>query len=259
MRITATLGLLLLLLQRGFSCVISGTDSGTCSKRYLPSSYGDDVQAIDTARSLWDCEGPDCLPFCGNYVASYPLCLPKSGVSLPPDQNFPNGRFQNHTTGTYHKDNWVKQKALETIANKPHLFAANLDCQEAYKPYICYVNFPRCDENELSLPVCSSVCENFMRACGMDKELRRSFCEAGDHPRPSAAAAVTRGDKGEELPPVTTAFPGQPFVENKWKGRGQPDIVCTPSVKSGGFAEKGAPMWWLVVSFLVAGLCCGVV
>ena len=191
-------------------------------------------------------------------MASYPLCLPKSdGVSLPPDQNFPHGRFNNHTTGTYHKDSWAKQKALETIANKPDLFAANLDCRESYKRYLCYVNFPRCDENELSLPMCSSVCENFMRACGLDKELR-SFCEAGDHPRPSSAVAVTGGDKGEEeLPPVTTAFPGQPFVENKWRGRGrgQPDIVCTPSVKSGGFAEKGAPMRWLVVSFLVAGLC----
>jgi hypothetical protein len=151
----------------------------------------------------------------------------------------------------------VKKTAIETIANKPHLFAANLDCQEAYKRYLCYVNFPRCDENELSLPMCSSVCENFMRACGMDKELR-SFCEAGDHPRPSAAAAVTLGDiNEEELPPVTTAFPGQPFVQNKWRGRGrsQPDIVCTPSVKSGGSAEKSAAMWWLVVSFLVAGLC----
>ena len=89
-----------------------------------------------------------------------------------------------------------------------------------------------------------------MRACGMDKELR-SLCEAG-----AAAAAVAGGDNEEELPPVTTAFPGQPFVQNKWRGRGrgQPDIVCTPSVKSGGSAE-GAPMWWLVVSFLVAGLC----
>ena len=238
----------LLLLRRGFSCVISGTDSGTCSKRYLPSTHGDDVQAIDTARSLWDCGGRDCLPFCGKFVASYEICLPKSdGVPLPPDQNFPHGRFQNHTTN--YKDSWVKKTALETIAKKQDLFAANFDCQEAYKRYLCYANFPRCDENELSLPMCSSVCVNFMRACGMDKELR-SLCEAG------AAAAVTGGDNEEELPPVTTAFPGQPFVQNKWRGRGrgQPDIVCTPSVKSGGSAE-GAPMWWLVVSFLVARLC----
>ena len=234
----------LLLLQRGFSCVISGTDSGTCSKRYLPSTYGNDVSAIDTARSLWDCEGRDCLPFCGKFVASYEICLPKSdGVPLPPDQNFPNGRFH-HTTSTYYKDSWVKKTALETIANKQ-----GLDCQEAYKRYLCYANFPRCDENE-SLPMCASVCANFMRACGMDKELR-SFCEAG-----AVAAAVTGGDNEEELPPVTTAFPGQPFVQNKWRGRGrgQPDIVCTPSVKSGS-AEKGAPMWWLVVNFLLAGLC----
>ena len=117
------------------------------------------------------------------------------------------------------------------------------------KRYLCYANFPRCDENELSLPMCASVCANFMRACGMDKELR-SFCEAG-----ATAAAVAGGDNEEELPPVTTAFPGQPFVQNKWRGRGrgQPDIVCTPSVKSGS-AEKH-PMGWLVVSFLVAGLC----
>ena len=121
----------LLLLRRGFSCVISGTDSGTCSKRYLPSTY--DVRAIETARSLWDCEGRDCLPFCGKFVASYEICLPKSdGVPLPPDQNFPHGRFH-HTTSTYYKDSWVKKTALETIANKQDLFAANLDCQEAYE------------------------------------------------------------------------------------------------------------------------------
>ena len=137
----------LLLLQRGFSCVISGTDSGTCSKRYLPSTYGNDVSAIDTARSLWDCEGRDCLPFCGKFVASYEICLPKSdGVPLPPDQNFPNGRFH-HTTSTYYKDSWVKKTALETIANKQ-----GLDCQEAYKRYLCYANFPRCDENEYRFP-----------------------------------------------------------------------------------------------------------
>ena len=141
----------LLLLQRGFSCVISGTDSGTCSKRYLPSTYGNDVSAIDTARSLWDCEGRDCLPFCGKFVASYEICLPKSdGVPLPPDQNFPHGRFH-HTTSTYYKDSWVKKTALETIANKQ-----GLDCQEAYKRYLCYANFPRCDENE---PIASHVRE----------------------------------------------------------------------------------------------------
>ena len=50
------------------------------------------------------------MPFCGRYIASYyPPCVPDPGVALYRDQNFPNGRFQDHTTRA--KDRWVEEQA----------------------------------------------------------------------------------------------------------------------------------------------------
>ena len=232
------LAALLLSLWPGAGCVISGTDSGYCTKKYLPSTYGDNVGAIATARSLWDCrDDTECIPFCGRYVATYPLCLPRTDdVALPADQNFPKGRFENFNTLT--KDMWIEETALATIANNPDLFSTNTDCQDSYKRYICYLNYPRCDDYEESLPLCSSVCENLLAACGLDKEELRSFCT-------NDATGTTVLSDGGTLP-ITTSFPGQPFVANKFlpKSRGQPDLVCTPSVKNG--LPAGGRRWWLV-------------
>ena len=36
-----------------------------------------------------------------------------------------------------------------------HLFK-NTQCQEAYKSYVCYLNFPRCDEAQNTLLLCRS-------------------------------------------------------------------------------------------------------
>lgn len=47
------------------------------------------------------------------------------------------------------------------------------DCVNAYYNFICYMNFPRCDGAGNSLGVCTSVCENFFRACKYPVELWR--------------------------------------------------------------------------------------
>lgn len=228
---------LLLFVPPGAGCVISGTDSGYCTKKYLPSTYGDDTEAIATARSQWDCrDDAECLPFCGKYVATYPLCLPRTdGIALSADQNFPNGRFESFNTLT--KDKWIEETALATIASNPELFSI-ADCQDSYKRYICYLNYPRCDDNEESLPLCSSACENFVAACGLDKKLR-SFCT-------NDATGTTVSSDGGTVP-TTIAFPGQPFAANKFlpKSRGQHDLVCTPSVKNG--SSDGRRRWWLLI------------
>ncbi|CAM9115467.1 unnamed protein product, partial [Sphacelaria rigidula] len=44
-------------------------------------------------------------------------------------------------------------------------FTENKDCQKAYKAYMCYINFPRCDDDGNSLVTCRSACENLMVAC----------------------------------------------------------------------------------------------
>ena len=226
---------LLLSVRPGAGCVISGTDSGYCTKAYLPSTYGEDIKAIERARSLWDCrDDAECIPFCGKYVATYPLCLPRVD-NVAPDQNFPKGRF-GESFNTLTKDMWIEETALATIASNPELFSTNADCQDSYKRYICYLNYPRCDDNENSLPLCSSVCENFVAACGLDNY--KEFC--------TNDAAGTSVSTDGATSPITTGFPGQPFVANKFlpKSRGQPDLVCTPSVKNG--SPGGGRRWWLV-------------
>merc|ERR1712100_783291 len=41
------------------------------------------------------------------------------------------------------------------------------------KRYMCYMNFPRCDDEGKSLILCRSVCENYAHACGISKDLNR--------------------------------------------------------------------------------------
>lgn len=48
-------------------------------------------------------------------------------------------------------------------------FFDNPDCQEAFRNYFCWLNFPRCDDEDESLILCRSTCENLMEAC----EVRR--------------------------------------------------------------------------------------
>lgn len=160
------------------ACHIHGTDSGLCSFRYMPSTYLNETvnekKAREIARSQWangtegpcmNGEGDHCMPFCGKYIAAYyPVCVPKS-QAINGDHNFPNGRFKYHTIQS--KDRWVERTVASTIEQRIAVetnktarklgvdehgqpgktkvrFYKNRDCQEAYKRYFCYLNFPRC-------------------------------------------------------------------------------------------------------------------
>ncbi|CAD7923839.1 unnamed protein product [Amoebophrya sp. A120] len=48
----------------------------------------------------------------------------------------------------------------------PMLFTYNADCIEAFKDALCYLNFPKCGCAQESLPMCTSVCNNYYTACG---------------------------------------------------------------------------------------------
>ena len=48
-------------------------------------------------------------------------------------------------------------------------FTDNPDCENAFKNFMCWLNFPRCDEEDRSLILCRSVCENFFQACKVRK------------------------------------------------------------------------------------------
>ena len=40
-------------------------------------------------------------------------------------------------------------------------------CMNAFKNYFCWLNFPRCDDEDESLVMCRSACENLHLACGV--------------------------------------------------------------------------------------------
>jgi len=168
-------------------------------------------------------------------------------VSLPADANYPFGRYSNHTVSA--KDDWVRdntnriiqeQIALETApitASSPlneislgadgglhkskaeikaRRFYQNPDCQDAFKRYMCWINFPRCDDvfEDTSLPICQSACENFFRTCGYPYEMH-------------VCPLDTESTSSKPL------FPGAPFHKNEYIPRTEADprVVCTPSIK----------------------------
>ena len=47
------------------------------------------------------------------------------------------------------------------------------DCELAFRNYFCYLNFPRCDDENKSLPMCQSACINLMKACKYGYEMMR--------------------------------------------------------------------------------------
>ena len=54
-----------------------------------------------------------------------------------------------------------------------HLHLISLDCQNAFRAFFCWSNFPRCNAEGMSLILCGSVCENFFKACRYAKDLWR--------------------------------------------------------------------------------------
>ena len=107
------------------------------------------------------------------------------------------------------------------------------DCESSFIRFQCYLNFPRCDSEGLSLILCRSVCENYMNACGYQKDLYR----CGD-PR-------FHGSDGPETPlqdvktleydiSYRAPFPGAPFKDNEFDRSDPyqpvPIVVCTPSI-----------------------------
>ena len=235
------------------ACKIQGSDTGICTRQYLPETYGVGLDGLRISKRQWSNETEDgpcsdeknmashCMPFCGRYIANYYApCVPFA-TFLEPDQNFPRGRHGSFTVLT--KDKWVEETALNYISERiqketnetakklgvdehgvkgkrtPIRFYRNTACQEAYKKFICWLNFPRCSDehDDETLPMCQSACLNFFRVCGYEKETWQ--CDTHN---------------AEQIDEINhNFFPGQPFKENEYlpKSGGEPKIVCTPSIK----------------------------
>jgi hypothetical protein len=112
-------------------------------------------------------------------------------------------------------------------------FYKNDDCQEAYNKYLCYMNFPRCDDAQNSLLLCDTACQSFFRACRYPYSTNdnNSMWRCG-------SAAYLGGHEGE--PPASIdskgnpvyargLFPGLPFAPYA-------PGACTPGVPGGAGA-----------------------
>ena len=126
-------------------------------------------------------------------------------------------------------------------------FSDNDDCQDAYRNYLCWINFPRCDDDGNSMAMCRSACENMMIACRYEDDLWRcgksEFFNADSPEEPDMV-------DGE---PVyhRDFYPGQPFVDNKFTSGRQkrPIPVCTPSLNEG--ASLGPAMLSITLPLLL--------
>lgn len=160
----------LFIVQLSFGCAIHNSNSGVCTKKYLPTS--DDLQAIEESTIRWKAD----LPFCGKYIGNYyPPCVPAQPTTdwTAADANYPDGRLALRDGGDAYpedvfsirsKDKWVEETVTSTIESRIELekqqgsrhYFKNKDCQEAYGRYLCWLNFPRKANklSGLSLPYC---------------------------------------------------------------------------------------------------------
>jgi hypothetical protein len=262
----ATVGLALALsasvLPAALACALSGTESGECME---PADFAAD------------------MPFCSS-VVKYRACVPiYRGTDV--------ARWRNHTLAN--KDAWVKsswqkewdiRKTAETNMTLQELhvdewgmpgsvvmrFYAQSeddpwnfvnDCAQAYLNYFCWSNFPRCDEEDRSLVMCESACENYFKSCGYPRDMWR--CGAAElingytteSPQlqvPGVPVDVYGQDENGTMYFLRSFFPGQPFRANQFAEDGvTPLNVCTPSLL-GAAPRVSAPALLLAVLLALA-------
>lgn len=218
-------------------CNLHGADSGYCTD-------------LTRNQENWK---EEYMPFCQHAVA-YPACIPKE-QSLPPSREFPDGRWSNITLKVSQKDKWIEEMFKLHIFERENIekskdlrskqinewgdegkvverFYKNHDCQDAFRNYFCWINFPRCDIRgaaQETFPTCKSACENFFIACQYDRDLWRcgkSKWFNGYAPEQPIADPISGS-----VTYLRDYFPGQPFRANKFSLKGNDLVVCTPSIQ----------------------------
>lgn len=178
------------------------------------------------------------MPYCAAHIA-YPACLPAE-QSIPPSMEYPLGRWSNHTV--INKDLWVREateshifERIDIEATTRHVkrrFRKNGDCQLAFRRYMCWINFPRCDaDRNLTLPTCQSACENYFRVCNYDKDLWR--CGKSKYFNGYSPEKATLNYLGN-VTYLREYFPGQPFRQNKYNKAREEEPICTPAITGAG-------------------------
>ncbi|KAH9064715.1 hypothetical protein Ae201684P_003502 [Aphanomyces euteiches] len=195
----------LVLLGATWGCRIFGSDTGECTEQAEFLQY---------------------MPFCGPLLP-YTTCVPRAQTL-----------WYNHSVKS--KDLFLAQIC---IIEQPRRGRENKDCQDALKNYMCWLNFPRCDNAGRSLIMCRSVCENFFKACMQHKDLWR----CGDPQYVNGYSAEISTTAGE-LQYFRYPFPGSPFRDNEFTSdKLEALVVCTPSLLNGVNERQGFPFLLLAL------------
>ena len=151
--------------------MISGQESGYCDLDMNPINAANGKRIKNSMYKLVN------MPFCGRYIPYVP-CVPKYPM-LEPDRNYPIGRWYNFTI--LQKDEWVRlvrgninyRIDLETTENGKTLEDMtrfqDAGLQQAYIKYMCWINFPKYDNDLESVRTCESSCLNFSKHAVMTK------------------------------------------------------------------------------------------
>ncbi|KAF1324721.1 hypothetical protein FI667_g9531, partial [Globisporangium splendens] len=235
LRLFGILLCLLALLPQTQSCLIAGSNTGTCT----------DPADFDLL-----------IPFCKT-VVPYTACLPKyqslwcNHSALSKDK-FIEQMFTKISTQRkmYETNTTFLDKNTDEWGGKKEIvprFVDNPDCENAYRNYFCWMNFPRCDAEGRSLLLCRSVCENYMKACQLSKDLWR----CGDPKYVNGREAETSVTWiNNALVYYRAPFPGSPFKDNAVDSdTDKPLVVCTPSLENG--STSIIPPTFLVTSLMI--------
>lgn len=222
-------------------CRISGTDSGEC--RTYDENY-------------------PFMPFCSKYV-KYTACVPQFDPVWPNHTLTQKDAWvQRQATAIiqerkrHERNETLKDEGVNELGEEGEVTqrfwngdeedpdgiehaagregTPRTDCELSYERFMCYVNFPRCDEEEKSLILCRSVCENYFRSCKYDQDLWRcgptKWLNGYEPEKPEIDE-----DTGDESITWRGLFTGQPFRDYE-EDTSDPENpvaipICTPGIK----------------------------
>lgn len=107
------------------------------------------------------------LTFCKD-VVRYRTCVP----AHQPTWDIWDATKKDDLLGSLYKKFVERRLAKEaSLTAKEYVemhYLANPECMAAYKHVLCWYNFPKCGDNNVSLPLCRRSCERYYEACNYE-------------------------------------------------------------------------------------------
>ena len=233
-----------------FACMIAGVDSGECR------DYEENV---------------DYMPYCGK-LSRYRACVPKYDRIWPnhtiatkdawieetvvkivqerkahemnqtmKDENInewqEDWRMDGMPANRFYNNNEKDPDGITYRLTQGQEGTDITDCERAFRAYMCYINFPRCDAEDKSLMTCRSACENLMRACHYSRDMIRCGPSEWVNGITGPEVPTLNEESGLYETRIRGFFPGQPFrdyeeecTEDINGKQCESTVVCTPSL-----------------------------